>query len=113
MAPTGLSTFAVVLLVTFGLIGVGKLIIKMPESIVLGFTAGMPSPIIAGQLNPFFGLVGIIKYNHFTQNFMETIAHLTTLNLQTVIIGALSILMILNANSIKSCISYHRVLLPL
>lgn len=92
---------AAIFLIIFGLIGLGKLIVKIPESVVLGFTAGIAVVIIAGQLNSFFGLSGIVHHEHFLDNLFETFRHVTTVNLPTITIGLLSLAIILWGNKIK------------
>lgn len=96
-----IGLLAAVFLVIFGIVGVGKLIVKIPESVVLGFTAGIAIVIIAGQLNSFFGLNGITRHEHFLQNISETFSHLITFNLPTIGVGLLALAIILWGNKIK------------
>jgi len=96
-----ITLIAAAFLVLFGIIGLGKLIVKIPESIVLGFTAGIAIVILAGQLNSFLGLSGIIKHEHFLDNFIATISHLATTSLPTIIIGAIAVIIIVWGNKIK------------
>lgn len=97
-----IGLLAAIFLIIFGIIGVGKLIVKIPESIVLGFTAGIAIVIIAGQLNSFLGLSDIVKHEHFHENLIATIGALGTISLPTILIGVLSLLIILHANKIKA-----------
>lgn len=96
-----ITLIAAAFLVLFGIIGLGKLIVKIPESIVLGFTAGVAIVILAGQLNSFLGLSGIVKHEHFLDNFIATITHLATTSLPTIIIGAIAVAIIVWGNKIK------------
>ena len=96
-----ITLIAAAFLVLFGLIGVGKLIVKIPESVVLGFTAGIAIVIIAGQLNAFLGLSGIVRHEHFYENFLETFRHIVTISWPTVLIGLVSLGIILWGNKIK------------
>ena len=96
-----IGLLAAMFLVIFGLIGIGKLIVKIPESIVLGFTAGIAIVIIVGQLNSFLGLSGVGRHEHFHEGLIETLSQLATISLPTVIIGILSLLIVLWGNRVK------------
>lgn len=96
-----ITLIAAAFLIVFGLVGVGKIIVKIPESIVLGFTAGVAIVIIAGQLNAFLGLSGIVKHEHFWANFLETLQHLLTFSWPTILIGLLSVAIIVWGNKVK------------
>ncbi len=96
-----IGLLAALFLVVFGLTGVGKVITRIPESVVLGFTAGVSIVIIAGQLNAFFGLSGIHKHLHFHENLIETISSLATFHFPTIGIGILSIIIILYSQKLR------------
>ena len=86
-----ITVLAALFLLTFALIGLGKYIRKVPESVVLGFTAGIALVILCGQLNSFLGLTGIEAHQHFSENAWETLSHLVTVSFPTVLIGALAL----------------------
>ncbi|HEY5806192.1 MAG TPA: SulP family inorganic anion transporter, partial [Candidatus Saccharimonadales bacterium] len=96
------TILAALFLVAFALIGIGKYIRKVPESIVLGFTAGVAVVIFCSQLNSFLGLSGITGHEHFAGKFAETVTHLFTANLPTIIVGAMSLAIILTAHRIRA-----------
>jgi len=96
-----ITLLAAAFLILFGIFGIGKLIIKIPESVVLGFTAGVAIVILAGQLNAFLGLQGIEKHEHFIGNFFATISHLASLHWPTLLIGLVTISIIIWAPKIK------------
>lgn len=96
-----ITLLAGVMLILFGLIGLGKLIVRIPESVVLGFTAGVAIVIFFSQLNAFFGLTGLEAHPHFHEKTLETIKHLGGLHLPTVLLGAMSVGIIISANKLK------------
>jgi sulfate permease, SulP family len=96
-----ITLIAAAFLVLFGLIGVGKLITKIPESVVLGFTAGIAIVIIAGQLNSFLGLTGIESHEHFADKFIETLTQVFTVSWPALLVGILSLAIIIWAPKIK------------
>lgn len=90
-----ITILAAIFLFTFALLGIGKYIRKVPESVVLGFTAGVAAVLFFGQLNNFMGLKGIVSHEHFAQNLFETITHLATISLPTIVIGFLALAIIM------------------
>lgn len=90
-----ITILAAVFLLLFAAVGVGKLIQKVPESVVLGFTSGVAIVLFCGQLNSFLGLHGMGTAESFAGKLMETITHATTLNWLTVLIGLLSLAIII------------------
>lgn len=92
-----ITILAALFLVMFALIGLGRYIRKVPESVVLGFTAGIAIVILCSQLNNFMGLSGITAHGHFAENFWETLTHLLSVSMPTLLIGLLSLLVILYA----------------
>lgn len=95
-----ITILAALFLAFFALIGIGKFINKVPESVVLGFTAGIATVIFFGQLNSFLGLSGLGHAEHFAGKLLETFTHLVTISLPTVIIGAIALAIILFAHRI-------------
>jgi SulP family sulfate permease len=80
-----------IILVLFGLLKLGTFIKYVPLSVTLGFTAGVAIVLFFGQLNAFLGLSGIHAEEHFHEKVLQTIEHLTTIDLKTVLIGLLSL----------------------
>lgn len=85
----------------FALIGVGKYIHKVPESVVLGFTAGVAIVIFVSQLNNFLGLSGLTPHEHFAGRLADTVAHIPTINLPTVLLGVAALLIIVFAHRLR------------
>ncbi len=96
-----ITILAALFLVAFALIGLGRYIRKVPESVVLGFTAGVAIVILCGQLNSFLGLSGIASHEHFAGKLWETLSHLFTASLPTLAIGLISLMVILFVPKIR------------
>ncbi len=97
-----IGILAGIMLIAFGILNIGKLITKIPEAIVLGFTAGVAIVIFFGQLNSFFGLKSIHNHTHFHEKVLETLEHLSSAHIPTLIIGVLTLLMITQLHKVKS-----------
>src|SRR5215510_13194777 len=72
------------MLVLMGLLRAGALIRFIPFPVTTGFTSGIAVIIFAGQINNFFGLTGLPAHEQFHLNLMESISHLTQLNVYAV-----------------------------
>lgn len=96
-----ITILAAAFLLFFAAIGVGRYIRKVPESVVLGFTAGVAVVIFAGQLNSFMGLRNIESHEHFADKLLQTLAHLPTLQWQTLLVGLLALAIILYSPRIR------------
>ena len=72
------------MLVVMGILRLGTLIRFIPYPVTTGFTAGIAVIIFTGQLNQFLGLTGIARHEQFHLNLLETLRHLTQLDLQAV-----------------------------
>ena len=72
------------MLVVMGVLRLGTLIRFIPYPVTTGFTAGIAVIIFTGQLNQFLGLTGIARHEQFHLNLLETLRHLTQLDLQAV-----------------------------
>jgi len=90
-----ITILAALFLAFFALLGLGKFIHKVPESVVLGFTAGIAFVLFCGQLNSFLGLHGLTSHHEFVQKLWDTLSHIATLNWATLIIGGISLAIIL------------------
>lgn len=97
-----IGILAGILLILFGVLKVGKLITKIPEAIVLGFTFGVAVVIFFGQLNSFLGLKGIHPHEHFHEKALETLTHISKLQMPTLIIGAITLIIITQLHKIHS-----------
>lgn len=95
-----ITILAALFLLFLAIVGVGKLIRKVPESVVLGFTAGIAIVLFFGQINTFLGLQGLTQHEHFYDKLLETITHLPTSSFVTILVGVLSLLIIMFANRV-------------
>jgi SulP family sulfate permease len=91
---------AALFLIAFGAIGIGKYIHKVPESIVLGFTAGIAIVLFFGQVNSFLGLHGIVNHDQFLGKVWETLVHLPSLSIATILVGLASLLIVIKGHRI-------------
>lgn len=95
-----IALIAALFLLFFAVLGIGKFIRKVPESVILGFTAGVAVVIFCSQLNTFLGLTGITAHESFAAKLLETLTHLGTVSLPALIIGAATVAIILFWNKI-------------
>lgn len=95
-----IGMLAAIFLGIFAALGIGKYIRKVPESVVLGFTAGVAIVIFCGQLNSFFGLTGIEHHETFVDKLFDTTSHLATANLPTLVVGVITVAILLFWNRV-------------
>ncbi|WP_308634486.1 SulP family inorganic anion transporter [Paenibacillus silvisoli] len=84
-----------VLLVLMGIFKLGVLIRFIPRPVTIGFTAGIAVIIFSGQIPSFLGLRGIERHDDFMSNMGEIIAHLTTINIYSVLTAAVCLVIML------------------
>jgi SulP family sulfate permease len=87
------TLMAGVMLVAFGLARLGSVIRFIPESVILGFTAGIAVVIWVGQWQNFFGLPKVTG-ELFVERLAGLIAALPQLHPGTAILGAVSVVVI-------------------
>ena len=98
-AQYGLSGLQVVtllagaILVVFGLARLGSVIKFIPESVILGFTAGIAVVIWTGQWPNFFGLPAT-RSEHFAGKLVEMVSALPALDPTTTLLGIVSVIVI-------------------
>lgn len=93
---TGLQTvtlLAGLILLVFGLARLGTVIKYIPESVVLGFTAGIAIVIFVGQWPNFFGLPAV-EGEHFAEKLVSLAGSLPSLDLPTTLLAVTSVLVI-------------------
>jgi sulfate permease, SulP family len=90
-----IGILAALFLMLFAAVGIGRYIRKVPESVVLGFTAGVAFVLFAGQLNTFLGLHGLTAHEDFGSKLLDTISHLLALSLPTLAIGLATLAIII------------------
>ena len=81
------------MLLLFGLLKLGSVIRFIPESVILGFTAGIAVVIWIGQWEAFFGLPAV-DAERFGQKLLALLRELPSLDPATTAIGVISILII-------------------
>lgn len=81
------------MLIVFGIARLGSVIKYIPESVILGFTAGIAVVIWVGQWPNFFGLPGTTS-EHFGGKLIEMVQALPALDLTTTLLGIVSVFMI-------------------
>ena len=87
------TMLAGIILVVFGLAKLGSVIKFIPESVVLGFTAGIAVVIWVGQWPNFFGLPAA-EGEHFATKLASMVQHLPSLDPTTTLLGIASVLVI-------------------
>ncbi len=82
------------ILVVFGLAKLGSVIKYIPESVILGFTAGIAVVIWVGQWPNFFGLPAA-EGEHFATKLFEMVQSFPSLDLTTTALGLVCVAVIL------------------
>ncbi len=86
-----------VLLIIFGLLRLGKYVVRIPNTIVIGFTAGIALNIFVGQLKDFFGVVYLDGSSPIgsIDKLIEFFKNISTINLTSFFIGIISLLIVI------------------
>lgn len=87
------TMLAGIILVVFGVARLGNVIKYIPESVILGFTAGIAVVIWTGQWPNFFGLPATTG-EHFAGKLAEMVRALPALDLTTTLLGVVSVIVI-------------------
>jgi len=87
------TMLAGIILVVFGLARLGTVIKYIPESVVLGFTAGIAVVIFVGQWPNFFGLPPA-EGEQFATKLLSIVRSLPALNVTTTLLALASVLVI-------------------
>ncbi len=87
------SVMAGILLIIMGVLKLGSLIRFIPETITVGFTAGIAVTILLGQIKDFFGISYLngAKPIEAIEKIEANIANLSTLTWQALVVGAVSL----------------------
>lgn len=96
-----ITILAGMFLAFFAILGIGRFIRKVPESVVLGFTAGVAVVLLFGQLNSFLGLSGLTSHDHFAEKLLDTITHLPTADFASVLLGVIALGVIVFAHRVR------------
>ncbi len=108
------ATFlAGLLLILFGLLGLGRIFQFMPYPIVIGFTAGVAFVLVVGQLGDFAGLI-LSDPPANTIGRLEAYSHaMSSFNIYTLITGIISVIAIVLWNRLNKKIPGYLVALVL
>ncbi|MHB1135573.1 MAG: SulP family inorganic anion transporter [Coriobacteriia bacterium] len=87
------TVLAGIILIVFGIARLGSVIKYIPESVILGFTAGIAVVIWVGQWPNFFGLPAA-EGEHFATKLIEMVQALPALDLTTTLLGIVSVIVI-------------------
>lgn len=85
------TLIAGLILIVMGLLGLGKLIKFIPQTITVGFTTGIAVTLIIGQLKDFFGLTFNESPIETLEKLKQTVLCFETFNYQAFLIGLLSL----------------------
>lgn len=84
------------ILVLMGLIKFGNILKFIPQSVIVGFTAGIGVLIFIGQWKDFFGLVLDTEYKaHFVDKFIDILQGFPSLNINTTLLGCFTLFILL------------------
>ncbi|MBY6086387.1 SulP family inorganic anion transporter [Priestia flexa] len=86
-----------IILVTVGLLRLGKFIKFIPKPVTIGFTAGIAIIIFSGQIANFLGLHNIEKHEAFHLNMWEIITNLSAVNIYSILIAIICLVIVLIA----------------
>ncbi|MEG0471527.1 MAG: sulfate permease [Solibacillus sp.] len=84
-----------IFLVLMGIFKLGTLIKFIPRPVTVGFTAGIAVIIFTGQVGNFLGLSNMQQHEKFHLNIIEITSHLSTINMYSVLVAAISLGLIL------------------
>lgn len=93
------TILAGIFLILMGLCHFGSLIKFIPFTITTGFTSGIAVTIVIGQLKDFFGLTypNGVKPIETVEKFEAVINNFSTINMDTVIVGGVSLVILIIA----------------
>lgn len=93
------TILAGIFLVLMGLCHFGSLIKFIPFTITTGFTSGIAVTIVIGQLKDFFGLTypDGVKPIETTEKFRAVVENFSTINIDALIVGAVSLAVLIIA----------------
>lgn len=90
------TLLAGIILIFMGLMRLGSVIKFIPDSVIVGFTAGIGVIIFVGEWKDFFGLPMQLPLNaHFHQKLIAMVSNISSFNLNTTLLGCMSLLLIL------------------
>lgn len=89
------------MLIVMGVTRLGNIIKIIPESVIIGFTAGIGFVIFTGQVKDFFGLQTQLALDaHFHQKLSATVAALPALDITTTLLSCASLILVIYSRKI-------------
>src|SRR5436305_14587696 len=89
------TLMAGVILIVMGLARMGAFLKFVPYPVVVGFTSGIALIIFSSQVGDFLGLKIDKVPADFTEKWIEYVRHIGTIDLNTVVVGLASLLIII------------------
>ncbi len=89
------TLMAGVMLLLMGLTRLGGVIKYIPDPVIVGFTSGIGIIIFVGQWKDFFGLTPVEGARHFHEKFWHLIEALPALQLETTLLGLMTLAVLL------------------
>ncbi len=89
------TIMAGILLIIMGLLKFGRLLRFIPYTITTGFTLGIAVTILIGQIKDFLGLTIHTKPVETLEKLTACLENITTIHIQAVLIGVLSLLILI------------------
>ncbi|MFC4410379.1 SulP family inorganic anion transporter [Chungangia koreensis] len=84
-----------IFLCVLGFLKLGNLISYIPVPVTIGFTSGIAVIIFTGQIGNFFGLTNMESHEFFIDNLKEIISNFPSINVNSVLIAAICLTIIL------------------
>lgn len=101
------------ILIAMGITRLGKLIEVVPYPVIIGFTAGIGVVIATFQIKDFLGLTVVSMDGHYIDRLISTLQAMPSMNLQELLIGALTLGILVLWSRLHSRIPGHLIALSL
>lgn len=85
------TLMAGIMLMLMGLTKLGGVIRFIPDPVIVGFTSGIAIIIFVGQWKDFFGLMPELGAQHFHEKFLNLLSAFPSLQLETTLLGLLTL----------------------
>ncbi|MBN2789573.1 MAG: STAS domain-containing protein [Candidatus Delongbacteria bacterium] len=96
------TIMAGVILIAFGLLKLGSLLKYFPQPLIIGFTSGIAIVIFSTQIKDALGLDIVKVSSEFTHKWIQYFDHIHTINYSSVIITALTIIIVIFSKKITT-----------
>lgn len=88
------TIMAGIIMIVFGFLKFGSIIKYVPQPITIGFTMGIAITLLSTQIKDFFGLKIENVPSEFIEKWSAYISNISTLSIQTIIIGVITVVLI-------------------